>query len=313
MNPAPAALRRLSSLVSFLAFLALPAGLSAQPGPNAPAAEAAAGAAAARDDAAAASQPTVAAGAARSQGDRYEVRSELSQLLLQHRSELATILALDPSLLGNRELLAANPEVGSFVAAHPEVLANPDFYLGQFADRRSRSSDTAEALLLGTIFTLIALSLGWLVKTVVEQKRWSRLARTQSEVHNKILDRFGSSEELLAYVRSPAGARFLESAPIPLHADRPAANPALSRVMWSVQVGVVLAAAAVGVLLVAGRFEADTARGFFALGTIALCLGAGFVASAGASIALSRRLGLWAPPPAGDDGGAADERSGLVG
>jgi hypothetical protein len=44
-------------------------------------------------------------------------------------------------------------------------------------------------------------------------------------------------------------------------------------------------------LLVSGRFDAQTARGFFAMGTIAACVGGGFILSAIVSIALTRRLG----------------------
>jgi hypothetical protein len=67
------------------------------------------------------------------------------------------------------------------------------------------------------------------------------------------------------------------------------------RAMWSVQVGVVVAAAALGMLLVSFRFDAETGEGLFAMGAIGLCLGAGFVASALVSAYLSRRLGLWRP------------------
>ena len=43
----------------------------------------------------------------------------------------------------------------------------------------------------------------------------------QYQVHNKLLDRFTSNEDLLAYVQTPAGRRFLESAPIPLQDEAP--------------------------------------------------------------------------------------------
>jgi hypothetical protein len=135
----------------------------------------------------------------------------------------------------------------------------------------------------------------WLVRTAIEQRRWSRLSRTQAEVHNKILDRFGSTEELLTYIKTPAGSKFLESAPIPLHVEPRAPMP---RVLWSIQIGLIAAAAGLGMLLVSGRFDHDTARGFFAMGTIAACIGGGFILSAIVSMALSRRLGA---KPLGDE------------
>jgi hypothetical protein len=62
-----------------------------------------------------------------------------------------------------------------------------------------------------------------------------------------------------------------------------------------VQVGIVLAAGALGMLFVSGRVEAEVAQPFFALGILGLTLGAGFVVSAGASIVLSKRMGLIEP------------------
>ena len=70
-----------------------------------------------------------------------------------------------------------------------------------------------------------------------------------------------------------------------------------SRVIWSIQVGVVVAAAAIGMLLVSLRFDGESGQELFALGVIALCIGLGFVASAAVSIILSRRLGAWDTNP----------------
>jgi hypothetical protein len=131
------------------------------------------------------------------------------------------------------------------------------------------------------------------VRTIIEQKRWNRLSKTQAEVHNKILDRFGTTSELLEYVKTPAGTKFLESAPIPLHEEKVPQNAPLARVLWSIQIGVVLAVGALGMLLVSFRFEKESAQGLFAMGMIGFCVGAGFIASAIVSIVLSRRLGLW--------------------
>jgi hypothetical protein len=72
----------------------------------------------------------------------------------------------------------------------------------------------------------------------------------------------------------------------------------MARVLWSIQIGVVVAVASLGMLLVSFRLDGETAQGLFVLGAIGFCVGAGFIASAAVSLALSRRLGLWEPPPA---------------
>lgn len=232
----------------------------------------------------------------------YTTRDQLTGILRGSPSELATIIVLDPTLLSNDAFLSGYPELARFVSEHPEVRRNPRFYLAEFPDPGARRSTAVDEVLEGLIilgtFTLIAFALAWLVRTTIEQKRWNRLSQRQSEVHNKILDRFSSSEELLAYVRSPAGARFLESAPIPLHAEKEPQNAPYARIIWSIQLGVVVVAGALGMLVVSGRFEAESAQGFFAMGVIALCVGLGFIGSAIVSIVLPRRLGMWQAPSA---------------
>jgi hypothetical protein len=246
----------------------------------------------------------------------HETRTQFATLLQQHPYDLATVLALDPALLLNKEFVARYPELERFLQAHPEVLRNPGFYVADFRGRdsyreRSILEEVIETVIISATMLLIAFALAWIVRTIVEQKRWNRLSRTQSEVHNKILDRFATSEELLNYVKSPAGSKFLESAPIPLRAEEPAPsrNAPLSRIMWSIQLGVVLAVGAVGLLLVSLRFDAETGQDLFALGMIAFSIGIGFIASAIVSIVLSRRLGIWqGDAPAG---GIAGEPGGM--
>ena len=70
--------------------------------------------------------------------------------------------------------------------------------------------------------------------------------QVHTEVHDKLMDRFTANEDLLAYMQTPAAQRFLESAPLPNDSpSRPVGAP-FSRILWSVQVGVVLAAGALG-------------------------------------------------------------------
>jgi hypothetical protein len=240
----------------------------------------------------------------------YEVREQLSRLLERHPSELWMILKLDPALLTNDAFMSGYPEVQEFLARHPEILKNPRFYLAQFnspAQTRSVLGDIFEMLAVFGGIGLTVVALAWLIRTLIEQRRWKQLSRTQSDVHNKILDRFNTTEQLIEYIRTPAGSKFLESAPIPLHVERPASGKTstlAARIMWSVQIGVVIAIVGLGMLLLSAVFDKDASQGLFALGAIALCVGVGFIASAAVSLKLSRRLGLWeAPPEAIDETG----------
>jgi hypothetical protein len=234
-----------------------------------------------------------------------EIRNMFRSLLRRHPAELAMVLKLEPALVSNQQFVSGYPELQRFLAEYPEIRDNPRFYLAGFRTPSTGGGSVEEIfepVAIFSVFALIAFALAWLVRTIIEQKRWNRLSRTQSEVHNKILDRFGTSAELLEYIRSPAGTNFLESAPIPLHTEQAAQNAPLTRILWSVQIGVVVAVAGLGMLLL-GAFSGESALGFLTLGLIAFSVGVGFVASAGISIYLSRRLGLWQESgPAGESG-----------
>ena len=226
----------------------------------------------------------------------HELRDQFTTLLSGYKRNLATVLFLEPSLLNNESFLVDYPLLSSFLDAHPEIRQDPGFYLGQYAWRtqqRNPGDDIIEGLAIFATFSLIAVALAWIIRTIIEQKRWNRLARSQSDVHNKILDRFGSADELLQYVKSDAGSKFLEAAPIPVRTERAPQNAPLSRVMWSIQIGVIVIAAGLGMMLVSIPLEGDGAQALFSLGAIGFCIGGGFIASALVSIYFSKRLGLW--------------------
>lgn len=109
----------------------------------------------------------------------------------------------------------------------------------------------------------------------------------------KLMDRFSSNDELLAYVQTPSGRRFLESGPSPLEETPRTMGAPFSRILWSVQAGVVLLITGIGLLFVSGRSIEETREFFFICGCLAVALGAGFVVSAVASYALSHKLGLF--------------------
>lgn len=240
----------------------------------------------------------------------YELRNNFMKVLERQPGDLPILLKLSPALMTNAEFLRNYPEVGKFLEKYPEITRNPSFYLGEYRHPNNYNttlSNIVEALAMAAAWILSVFALGWLIRTIIEQKRWNKLSKSQAEVHNKILDRFGSSDELLSYVKSPAGTKFLESAPIALHVEKSASQSAPGgRIIRSIQIGVIVTAGALGLLLVSLRFTGETSEGLFAMGGIAFCLGAGFIASALVSIYLSRRLGLWEGPA------AESERSGRI-
>jgi hypothetical protein len=231
---------------------------------------------------------------------RYEVRKQFTRLIHAHRWQLGQTLALEPTLLKNKEFVANYPELEQFLIQNPEVSRDVHFYMQEIGVPRATANavdQVLEAIAMIGVTLLISFAFMWLVRTVIEQRRWGRLSRQQAEVHNKILDRFGSSDELLQYIKSPAGSKFLESAPIPVRASEPTVqNAPTTRILWAIQIGVIAAIASFGMILVSLRLSGDAALTLFTLGAIGFCVGAGFIASAFVSVVVSRRLGLWQGP-----------------
>jgi hypothetical protein len=132
----------------------------------------------------------------------------------------------------------------------------------------------------------------WLIRTIVDYRRWSRLAKVQTDAHTKLLDRFTANEDLLRYMQSPAGAKFLESSPIRLDAGPRGVGAPLGRILWSLQGGVVLVAVGIGLQMVTGQVRDEGQQVIQALGILAVAAGVGFIISAVVSYVISQRLGL---------------------
>lgn len=232
--------------------------------------------------------------------DAQATRNQLMQILRQQPPAVGEVLQRDPSLLTRADYLAPYPALWAFLQKHPEIARNPSFFLGGFEyyDRgpRDRSLEMFEMILAGTgVAAGVSALLGvfiWLVRSIIDHRRWLRLSRVQAEVHTKLLDRLTTNEDLLTYIQSPAGRRFLESAPITMEQEPRVATAPVSRIIWSLQAGLVLAALGSGFWFVQQNVSADAAEGFFIIGVLAVSLGVGFTASAVMAYVVSTRLGL---------------------
>jgi hypothetical protein len=142
----------------------------------------------------------------------------------------------------------------------------------------------ADIVLLVSIPSMV----GWIAWVIFSSIRRLKIAKYQAEVHSKLLEKFGRSDELLAYLDSDAGKRFLESASI----EQPKTNP-LARILGAIQAGLILTLVGVALLFLrTGRYSPETGEGFLVLGALAVAIGVGFLLSAGASYALSKSFGL---------------------
>jgi hypothetical protein len=133
-------------------------------------------------------------------------------------------------------------------------------------------------------FIALILVVGYVFRTAMETYRRGRTQRLQFEMFNKLLDKGSGSKELMDYLQSDAGQKLLESAPL--------RAPATHRpVLFTMQAGIVFSAIGLGCLALRTVFPPDTKEPL-AFGIILLALGLGLLAASGASLWLSRSLGL---------------------
>lgn len=257
------------------------------------------------------------ASAAPAQTNSKDVSALQDQLLelLRLSPTLAEVVARDPSLLGNQEYVERNnPELAAFLRDHTEIAQNPDFYLfnnlhgdgeqpSETLERKlwpqmaAPRNSNAESELISDgipflVFLCILAALLWLTHVLLENRRWNRIFKLQTDVHGKLIERFGTSQEVLTYMGTEAGKRFLEATPIAVGFERqePVPSP-VARVLTPLQIGVVMTLLGMGLILV--RYSVpDAAAALLVLGTIVLTPGLGFIISAAITWVLARRLGL---------------------
>ena len=244
-------------------------------------------------------------------------REELWMLLRQYPPRLGEVLKLDPSLLSNEGYLSPYPEIRAFLGRHPEIVRDPGYFFGNVSteleelkrrateaelanryNRRSTTENVLNTLIPFAIFFAVIGILGWLIRRFQEHRQWLRVWRTQSEAHSKLMDRMTSNEDMLAYLNTPAGKRFFESSWMPVESAPVRPSVPVSRIIWSVQAGLLLLLGGISLRFVYG----DSALGPEELVTlnifsvVAIGLGVSFILGAAASFMISARLGLIEPP-----------------
>ena len=267
-----------------------------------------------------AAQLPAATAAVPSEKDLAATREQLLKLL-RLSPTLTTVVAHDPSLLANQEYVARNnPQLAAFLASHPEIARNPEFYLFTHMNPEDGSPD--EALqravwpefvqppqhnqrtvdVVGPVSAVVAFACFlaafiWMIRAFLENRRWGRIFKLQSEVHGKLIDKFGSNQELALYMETEAGKRFLEAAPIPVGFQPEQRVPnAVARVLTPLQIGIVLTLLGGGIFLLR-HAGPDMETPMLVLGTAILMPGLGFIISAGITWFLAGRLGLMPESP----------------
>lgn len=128
---------------------------------------------------------------------------------------------------------------------------------------------------------------GWVV-WVLNRGRRERTARLV-ELQNRMLEKFASSEEFVAFLQTPEGQQYLKS-----FTAEPRANPK-EKILKSVRTGVILIVVSAGLMAIGFiiGLSHPTEDPPFVIGFLAMFLGIGFLASAAVSYYMSKAWGLF--------------------
>jgi hypothetical protein len=226
-------------------------------------------------------------------------RQRFRELMRDYPPTLAQVLRLDPTLMTNAAYLAPYPALAAYLAQHPELVHNPSYFLGDpgpFNDSHRQTTQAIQEAMAGLaffIFFMTALAVAVHVgRSILEHRRWMHAMKIQTDTHTKLVDRLSSNEELMAYMQSPVGQRFLTSMPISVEPDSRAVAAPVARILTSIQIGIVAACGGTGLWIAKSRVIEEVAQPLAVIAVLAVALGIGFVVSAFISYGLSEQMGL---------------------
>jgi hypothetical protein len=238
-----------------------------------------------------------------SRQDAEHTRDQLRRILDLYPRAVGEVLRRDPSLMARPDYMSTYPQLAQFIAQHPDIQRNVEYYFegyGMWGGQQFEPEYEALAVLLAGMAGFLAFGallsvLTWLVRAVIQHRRWVKASQVQAEVHGKLMDRMAGNDELLAYIQSPAGRKFLEAAPIQPEAESPATSAPVGPIIWSMMAGIVLSTVGAGFRVAGGSIGEEVQRGFNAIGIIILSLGLGFILSSLMAYLVSSRMGLFQP------------------
>jgi hypothetical protein len=222
-------------------------------------------------------------------------RGALDRFLDAH-PEIESAVISRPPAMRDPNFLHDHPELQAFLENHPLVKADPRAFLSRgdwrYQTHRSDLDYLFSYLFPSSVFVCFILAFLWVLRTVLENRRWNRSFKMHEELHSKLIEKFASGQDFNAYLQSDGGRRLLEwTPPVVDTASRGLPNP-VGRILWSLQAGIVLLLVGLGLLALKGEMDATDARPLLVFGTLGLTLGIGFILSALASYGLTKHLGL---------------------
>ncbi len=134
-------------------------------------------------------------------------------------------------------------------------------------------------------------AMAWVSWILIVSVRRLLIARMQTGIQARLLDRLPSADSLIAYSETASGRDFITS----LLDERASRSAPYQSILNGVQAAILLSVFGATLLLL-HRTLAFSGDGELVFGAISLALGVGFALAAGANLLLASRFGLLTPP-----------------
>jgi hypothetical protein len=149
------------------------------------------------------------------------------------------------------------------------------------------TSATLEPIMISSIMITLIVSVAGVLRHLLRVRQQRVVGELRLQMQNRVLDRIERPEQLLEYLGSEQGSRWLE-------VDQGPAGGAAGRILGSLQVGAVTLLVGLTLFFLQGRFSRDegVAEVLTLVGAVAAAAGLGFLISALGAFVLGRRWGL---------------------
>ncbi len=135
----------------------------------------------------------------------------------------------------------------------------------------------------------IIICVTWIVINVLSSLKQRANTKTRAEIYSRLIDKFGTAPEFIAFLQSDAGLKFIEENTVQTSVP-------LTKILTSVQIGIILSLLGFGLLVTGNVFGESLGGDLYIVltvgGTIGLTIGVGFLISAAISYKLCKSWGI---------------------
>ena len=129
----------------------------------------------------------------------------------------------------------------------------------------------------------------WIVITIVKSLKQRANVQTKTELYSRMIDKFGTAPEFIAFLQSEEGRAFIEEN------VTQSAWP-MNKILFSIQIGVISTLLGIGLLTLCNIFDSNLGGDLYIVlavsGTVAIMIGIGLLISTVISYKLSKAWGI---------------------